>query len=74
VAAPDNDLRLTEWRLSWSHCTVIVIVIGGLKSRGLTKTPIVCTEKISPVETPTIPGLSMLRDTSNSSIAYSSYR
>jgi len=53
---------------------VIVIVIGGLKSRGLTKTPIVCTEKISPVETPTIPGLSMLRDTSNSSIAYSSYR
>jgi hypothetical protein len=53
---------------------VVVIVIGGLKSRGLTKTPIVCTEKISPVEIPTIPGLSMLRDTNNSSIACSSYR
>jgi len=41
---------------------VIVIVIGGLKSRGLTKTYIMCTEKISPVEIPTIPGLSILRD------------
>jgi hypothetical protein len=45
-------------------CTVIVIVvvIGGLKARGLTKTYVMCTEKISPVEILTIPGLSMLRD------------
>ena len=41
---------------------VIVIVIGGLKSRGLTNTPIVCAGKISPVEIPTIPRLAMLRD------------
>jgi len=39
-----------------------VIVIGGLKSRGLTKSYVMCTEKISPVEIPTIPGLSLLRD------------
>ena len=51
----------------------IVIVIGGLKSKGLTKTPIVCAEKISPVEILTIPGLSMLRDVQNSSTEYSSY-
>jgi hypothetical protein len=40
-------------------CTVIVI--GGLKSRGLTKTYVMCTEKISPVEIQNIPGLSMLK-------------
>ena len=40
---------------------VIVIVIGGLKSRGLTKTYVMCNEKISPVEILTIPGLTMLR-------------
>jgi hypothetical protein len=46
----------------WDACViVIVIVIGGLKSRGLTKTYIMCTEKISPIEIPTIPGLSILR-------------
>jgi len=39
----------------------IVIVIGGLKSRGLTKTYIMCSEKISPIEILTIPGLSILR-------------
>jgi len=53
---------------------VTVIVIGGLKSRGLTKTPTVCTENISPVEIQTIPRLLMLRDTNNSSIAYSGHR
>jgi hypothetical protein len=41
---------------------VIDIVIGGLKSRGLTKTPKVCTLKISPIEILTIPRLLMLRD------------
>ena len=41
---------------------VFVIVIGGLKSRGLTKVPpTVGTEKIPPVEIPTIPGLSTLK-------------
>jgi hypothetical protein len=43
------------------------------KSRGLTKTPIVCTKKISPVEILTIPGLLMLRDAQKFSIAYSNY-
>jgi hypothetical protein len=45
-----------------SHVVSAVIVIGGLKSRGLTKSYVMCTEKISPVEIPTIPGLSLLRD------------
>ncbi len=54
--------------------TVIVIVIGGLKSGGLNKTSIMCTEKISPVEILTIHGLSMLRDAQNFLTACSSYR
>jgi hypothetical protein len=53
---------------------VIVIVIGGLKSRGLTKTYIMCTEKISPIEIPTIPGLSILRADQLSLTAYQNYR
>jgi hypothetical protein len=52
----------------------VVIVIGGLKSRGLAKTHIVCTIKISPVETPTIPRLSMLRDDQKSIAAYLNFR
>jgi hypothetical protein len=43
--------------------TVIVIVIGGLKVKGSDQnTHLMCTIKISPVEIPTIPGLSTLRD------------
>jgi hypothetical protein len=54
--------------------SMVYIVIGGLKSRGRTKTYIMCTEKISPVKILTIPGLSMLRDDQKSLTAYLNYR
>jgi hypothetical protein len=57
---------------STPSCTVIVI--GGLKSTGLTKTCNVCTIKIFPVEILTIPHLSMLRDDQKSLAAYVNYR
>ena len=53
---------------------VIVIVIGGLKSTGLTRPHIVGTEKVPPVGTPTIRGLSTLRDAQKLQIAYPNFR
>jgi hypothetical protein len=49
---------------------VIVIVIGGLKSMGLTKHLLCYTVKTSPLEILTIHRLLMLRDVQKSLVAY----
>jgi hypothetical protein len=79
---PFNYVRTTTLSATYYYCIpatkfciVIVIFIGALKSRVLTKEPLtVGTKKISPVEIPTIPKLSMLRDAQNTSIAYQNSR
>jgi hypothetical protein len=55
------------------YCFCYCYVIGGLKSRGPTKTHKVCTEKISPIEILTIRRLLMLRDAQKFPIAYPNY-
>jgi hypothetical protein len=60
IRLPGFSLPETEtFGLKFCPCycyfiVIVVIVIGGLKSRGLTKTYVMCTEKISPVEIPNI--------------------